>query len=313
MSRINSIVKSIYVYTRVSSIKQSTDIKCGLKCQKEVCTKYIDNVVKKGNSNITITYWTDVGSSYKNKNRLNELIRMIDKLETNSLIIVSEISRLGRDKQTVKKYLNLIKMRSSYIYSVTENMYFNKNRLLNIDFLNKVQDAEKESDVLSLRIKTANDYIKNHGGYVGRPGFGYKIVKKSNYGHVVPMLTENDEEINVVNKIICSFKQTKSVFKTVTKINDEGLLNKNKNWNYSSLKRILNNFYPEHNINNFSNNAEYVNDADDEGEGDGEEREHTYIYNKKNNYKDYNIVVEKMSNIFVNNPVKLRSGFIYNK
>lgn len=231
---------SICVYTRVSSRKQSTDTKYGLLCQKELCNKYI----KENNyTNLDVSYWEDVGSSYKTNSTLRAMSEMIRKLKPNSLILISEASRLGRSYKMVQSILKLISKKKSFIVSICENLIFGKTKIKDKQFISKVIDSEKESDVLSMRIKNTQSYIKINGGYVGKPPFGYKVTKNARN---IPVLKENEKDFELIDNIVnltsiyCSYKEIANV------MNDKNLHYRNKLWTGKKIREILNKFYPEH-------------------------------------------------------------------
>ena len=95
---VDNPVDYVCVYTRVSTRKQSTEDKYGLSSQKELCKGYINKFYPSVNE----SYWEDIGSSYKNKLTLREMGNMIRKLKPNSLIVISEVTRLGRNYKMVE-------------------------------------------------------------------------------------------------------------------------------------------------------------------------------------------------------------------
>lgn len=147
---VSNPVDYIFVYTRVSTRKQSNDKKHGLSYQKELCKNYIDKFYS---STINESYWEDVGSSYKSKLILKEMGEIIRKLKSNTLIVISEVSRLGRNYKMVETVLKEIQKKKSYVVSISENLVYGMTKLQNKEFIHKVIDSEKESDVLSMRTK----------------------------------------------------------------------------------------------------------------------------------------------------------------
>lgn len=247
---VSDPVDYICVYTRVSTRKQSTDKKHGLSYQKDLCKSYIDKFYS---SVINESYWEDVGSSYKSKLILKEMGEMIRKLKPNTLIVVSEVSRFGRNYKMVENVLRTIEKKKSYVVSISENLVYGISKIKNKFFIHKVIDSEKESDVLSMRVKNTHSYIKRNGGYVGKAPFGYKIAKNARN---IPILKENPEDFRIIDSIVNLSNDCYSYDEIANIMNAKNLFYKNKLWNNAKIKDILKKFYPEHMLLNVSQNIE---------------------------------------------------------
>lgn len=247
---VSNPVDYICVYTRVSTRKQSTDKKHGLSYQKDLCKNYIEKFYS---SVINESYWEDVGSSYKSKLILKEMGEMIRKLKPNTIIIVSEVSRFGRNYKMVEKVLKTIENKKSYVVSISENLVYGISKIKNKEFIHKVIDSEKESDALSIRVKNANSYIKKNGGYLGKAPFGYKIAKNARN---IPILKENPEDFHIIDSIVNLSNDCYSYDEIANIMNTKNLFLKNKLWNSTKIKDILKKFYPEHMLVNVSQSIE---------------------------------------------------------
>lgn len=103
--RIFSDIKYIYIYTRVSTKSQVGEINeynIGIQTQKEICMEYYhrnitEHIINNENSILEPNFIEEVGSSFNDEERLIKLKELIDSLPNNSLILISEISRLGRN------------------------------------------------------------------------------------------------------------------------------------------------------------------------------------------------------------------------
>ena len=255
---VSNPIDYICVYSRVSTRKQSTDKKHGLSYQKDLCKSYIDKFYS---SVINESYWEDVGSSYKSKLILKEMGEMIRKLKPNTLILVSEVSRFGRNYKMVENVLRTIEKKKSYVVSISENLVYGISKIKNKEFIHKVIDSEKESDVLSMRVKNTHSYIKRNGGYVGKAPFGYKIAKNARN---IPILKENPEDFQIIDSIVNLSNDCYSYDEIANIMNTKNLFYKNKLWNSAKIKNILKKFYPEHMLLNISQNIESkINVIDD--------------------------------------------------
>lgn len=249
---VSKPINYIYIYNRVSTGKQSSDKKLGLNTQKEMCDTYISTFYP-DNQNVLNFY--DIGSSYRSNKILFGMKDLIYKLKQNSLILISETSRLGRSKKMVEQILKIVKKKKSFIVSISENLVYGKTKANDKIFIQKIIDAEKESDTLSLRIKNTQTYIKKNGGYIGKAPFGYSI-KKNNRN--IPVLKENPQDFELIDKIVNLANECLSYSEIKDLMNNQKILNKNKNWTTTKIKNILNKFYPEHMLLDVKNKQEKI-------------------------------------------------------
>jgi DNA invertase Pin-like site-specific DNA recombinase len=264
---VSNPVDYICVYTRVSTKKQSDDKKHGLSYQKDLCKGYIDKFYSLSND---ISYREDVGSSYKSKSILREMCELIRKLKPNTLIVVSEVSRLGRNYSMVENVLKSIQKKKSFVISISENLVYGLSKLKNGQFIHKVNDSEKESDVLSMRVKNTHEYIKRNGGYIGKPPFGYFVTKNSRN---LPVLKEKPEDFELIDRIVNLTTDCYTYAEIANIMNTKKIFYKGKLWTSAKIKVILKKFYPEHmllslspntkqNINVIDEDLEYTIDDD---------------------------------------------------
>ena len=244
MFNINPI--TIYVYLRVST-KNQTYKSNGLEEQNKLCQEYI----KKYFPNIDdygIKFYTDVGSSFDDKNVLYNLNKIIRKmsLENNSLILVRDISRLGRNTFQVFSLLRKIKKSNSYIIGIDENLCYNYSRLMDKKFYHSIIDSEENSDLKSIKSKNRIEKIKLMGGYIGKVPYGTQIIKKNN----IPYIYKNYDEIDIIRTIKKIFFKNLSIIKTTKYLKTKNIKNRNNiYWKEKQIKYIIKKFFP-----NFTNN-----------------------------------------------------------
>lgn len=231
---------NIYIYLRVSTRTQIHKSN-GLNEQNNICQSYIKNNFPRFNGEIK--FYTDVGSSYNNKNvliNLNKIIRKISS-ETNSLILVRDISRLGRDTFQVFNLLKKIKQSKSYIIGIEENLCYNYSKLMDRKFSHLIIDSEEHSDKKYIKSTNRINKIKSAGGYVGRVPYGCMIVKKNN----IPYIYKNPDEINIIRMIKHVFLKYKSVSETTKYLNMNNLKYRNNlNWNDTKIENYLKKYFP---------------------------------------------------------------------
>ena len=180
------------IYARISSNKQTkyNDSFLSIDTQISICDSY----AKQNNYTITNTY-TEVTSARQFKNQ-KTLQNIINTIPQNTTIIVSSISRFSRNmfeglgalREMEKKNINLI--------SVMDNLnYKTQQHWIRV----KLSEAQEESDLISTRVKVNLQNIKDKGGYVNMPPYGYKIQRDESN---IPKKIENSYEQAIIQFII---------------------------------------------------------------------------------------------------------------
>ncbi len=131
---------NVYVYLRVSTRAQ-THKSNGLEDQRKICQDYLKENFPKST---IFKYYTDIGSSYNEKNVLTNLNKLIKEvsLEKNSLILVRDISRLGRNTFQVFSLLRKVTKSNSHIIGIEENLCWNYSRLMDRKFSHAIIDSD---------------------------------------------------------------------------------------------------------------------------------------------------------------------------
>lgn len=246
-----SDVKKIIIYTRVSTKKQSDDEKHGLLSQGNICLHYAKTFYPhiKQIKNVC-----DIASSFNNKNALIYLDNEIDQLEYNTLILVSEASRIGRNASQAFQVLDKIRDNKSYIISVTEQICFGKTRNLDTRFKEKLIAAEESSVIAGDRQRNVIKYIRDNGGHWGKAPFGYKIERNENN---IPILKENEEHQDVIKNIEKLVECEMTVAEITRYCEQRKLLN--KKWNNGTVKKIVSNLGKK-NVLDFNNKMKKITD-----------------------------------------------------
>lgn len=217
-------VGDVFAYCRVSTWKQynqNDNYTCGIDNQYEACQRYSNNTL---HSNINY-YHHDVGSSYNGKNILKELNKLTKLINNNDVILVHDVSRLGRNIEQVFKLLLAVKRKGCYIISVTDNVCYGKTRLMDKKFWYKIIAAEEDSDKKSERMTLRIAKIRAKGGHIGIVPYGYTLQKMNG----VPRLVKSEEE-QAIMKIIKSDRQKNiSPQRTADKLNVNST-RKGKQW-----------------------------------------------------------------------------------
>lgn len=224
-------VDNIYTYTRVSTPGQADT---GLPRQKEDITTWLhDNKLSQRD------HYEDIGSSYNNDNALKSLNRLSRRVRRDDLVIISSISRLGRNTLQVIKVLEKFKRVGARIYAINENLYWNSNKYDNTKFQNIVIRSREKSDTLSLKSKEVHNYISSNGGYCGKPPYGFNIGRDDNN---IPILVPNNIEIKTINFVKDQYENKKKSFHEIAfMFNDKHDNKRGYIWNTANVKYVYQN------------------------------------------------------------------------
>jgi DNA invertase Pin-like site-specific DNA recombinase len=192
-------------YVRVSTKKQVSNGLDGIETQKNIIKNYVKNIYNIDN----INFVEEIGSSYNNKHKL---VKLLDCIKKDNYILLSDISRFGRNPDQLHKYLNLATKRKCKIHSILENLTFGNNKVEDNDFLIKTLQSAQFSNILSEKMKNSILRRKENGEHFGRAPFGYKKINK---------------------KLIKDVSQQK----TIKRINDLVIMR----YKYPEIAKILNN------------------------------------------------------------------------
>ena len=223
-------VSQVYIYYRVSTSRQAGDFANGLDRQTNACEKYIESNLKKQINNIN--YYCDIGSSYNNKSKLPQLQKMLRELKSNSVILIYDVSRLGRNTQQVFSALRRVTKLNSKIIAVEDNMTFGVNKMIDKRFYNKVIQAETESDIKSVNAKQKFAILKKNKIHIGKVPFGYSLENKQ--------LIINSDEQKIINLLIEKYKELKSYVKVAEHYNNMNMLYRNNLWSAKTISYLIN-------------------------------------------------------------------------
>lgn len=200
----------IYAYIRVSTDKQSIDN------QRYEILKFADQ------KKIKIDSWVEetISGMKSVKDRvLGELLKNLIKDDT---IIISELSRLGRNLMEVMSILHDCMDKDVKVFTLKEGYELGKNINSKILAFAFSLSAEIERNLISQRTKEALARKKSEGITLGRPkGSQNKQVKLSGKEEIIKELLEKKISVSAIARItevnrltVSSFIQTRKLKKT---------------------------------------------------------------------------------------------------
>lgn len=196
----------VYGYVRVSTTKQT------LENQRFEILEYC-----KSHNILTtkISFMEDVKSgtiTYKDR----VLGKLLKKLKKEDVLIISEISRLGRSMLMVMEILNQLLTKGVTLISVKENMIFDNTISSKVITFAFSLSAEIERNLISQRTKEALALRKEQGIKLGRPfnskNKSYKLDKYKT--KIQKMLLDKNNSIYRISKVCkCNLNTLKNYIK----------------------------------------------------------------------------------------------------
>ena len=201
-------IKKVYIYTRVSTEKQvkgDTDkydtYGLGMEAQVQICIRFYQDQIE-DQLRMIPEIVSDVGSTFNDQGKMPKFDSMLESLPENSLILIVDVSRLGRNIYHSVRNYEIIEQKKSWLYSVNENKVFGKVRADDLFFFNKTIEAESFSLNKSSNTKAIFDIIRSNGGYVGGIPFGMKLERGPRGVH---KLKRDSKQNMIIKKVITMY------------------------------------------------------------------------------------------------------------
>lgn len=223
--------KEFYIYYRVSTNKQAYDQAHGLDRQTDGCEKFANSIFS--TKEHSINYYCDIGSSYNGKNVLTQLNKLIRELTPNSVIMIWDVSRLGRDTIQVFNILRQIRRKNCVVISVSDYLTWGISRTSDKEFYHKIIISETESDLKSSKSQAFASMCKKNNIHIGTVPYGYKLTPNKK-------LISNLKEQDVINTLHAKFDELKSYMQVASFYNKTKMLYRNKLWTARTVRYLLN-------------------------------------------------------------------------
>src|SRR6266702_5622370 len=147
----------IYAYVRISKDKQTTEN------QRFEILKFADE------KRLQIHEWVDETVTGVKKARLRKLGPLLERMKANDVLIVSEISRLGRSLVEVMSILYQLMEKDVKVFTVKERYELGNTINSKVLAFAFSLSAEIERSMISSRTKEALARKKSEGKRLGRP------------------------------------------------------------------------------------------------------------------------------------------------
>lgn len=163
----------------------------------------IENYCKKQNWIIDEIVEEKISSGKKLKNR--KLNNLLDRLDKNTILIATEISRIGRNVMEIMNIFQHCLERGCKVITIKEN--FNLGTDIQSKFIAYIFSfvAEMERQLISQRTKECLKRLKNEGKHLGRPyGFSYRKLQKK-HNKIKELLDKRMSKTQIAKLMGCSW------------------------------------------------------------------------------------------------------------
>jgi len=218
-----------YIYCRISTKYSKTSH--SLDTQEDQCIEYCKK------SNLTIKEIIRDQKSSRNMANYGVITDLINKMNTGDTLVINDVSRFSRNVLKGIELLNILNNKGINIYSVKENINYEDamNKHLFRALLNQ---AEYESDTISLRLTNSAKHLKQRGGMLGgNAKFGYEIYSING----VKKIRKNFTEHRIISRIKKNIFRGKNFSNIACELNDSKMLYRGKLWNPSSVRYVYRN------------------------------------------------------------------------
>jgi DNA invertase Pin-like site-specific DNA recombinase len=191
-----TIPRKAYIYLRTSKRNGGNEVSLG--DQERHCKKYASD----NNINIVGIYIDNGASARKMANQfaLNHIVNNL--LKEGQMIICYDVSRFSRNLANAVNVLEDIRInKKSSVYSVSENLSWDEIPSNRHNFTQILTTAQLHSDTISAKVKSAIQYKRLRGDYIGKAPFGYEKKTLEIEGALVKKLVKSIDEQTIIDKI----------------------------------------------------------------------------------------------------------------
>lgn len=198
----------IYAYIRVSTDKQS------IENQRFELLKYADS------KKLQIDTWIEETVSATKSIQNRKLGQVLLQMKNNDLLLVSELSRLGRNLMEVMSILHQCMQQNIKVITLKEGYELGDNINSKVLAFAFSLSAEIERNLISQRTKEALARKKKEGVKLGRPkGSQNKVLKLSGKEENIKILLEKRVGISAIARVLEVNRLTLTQFINSRKLN----------------------------------------------------------------------------------------------
>jgi DNA invertase Pin-like site-specific DNA recombinase len=181
----------IYAYIRVSTDKQTTEN------QRFEILKFTDE------KKLSINQWVEETVSSTKKLKDRKLSSLIEKLSSKDILIITELSRLGRSLMEVMSLLHQLMEKGVKVFTTKERYELGNNISSKVLAFAFSLAAEIERSMISQRTKDALARKRSEGKSLGRPkGTLSKNTKLSGKEDMIKQLLSKNIAISAIARIL---------------------------------------------------------------------------------------------------------------
>lgn len=184
----------VYAYTRVSTMMQTTanqrhEIECFAQSRS-----------------IIVDTWVEETISSTRQLKERRLSKLLKSLKPTDLLIVTEISRLGRNLMQIMSILNLCMEKNVTVFAIKEGYELGNNINSKVLAFAFGLAAEIERSLTSQRTKESLARLKAEGKKLGRPIGSKKSnpILKKHAAYIEKRLAEGAKQIDIARSLKCS-------------------------------------------------------------------------------------------------------------
>ena len=218
-----------YIYCRISTKYSKTSH--SLDTQEDQCIEYCKS------RGLNVKEIIRDQKSSRNMTNYYTLTNLINKMNYGDMLIIYDVSRFSRNVLKGIELLDGMSEKGIHIYSVKENINYedSMNKHLFRVFLNQ---AEYESDTISIRTTNSARHLKKIGGMAGgHTKFGYEMYSSGR----IKKVRRNFSEHRIISRIKKDIMYGKKPRDVACELNDSELLYRGKLWTPTSVRYVYKN------------------------------------------------------------------------
>lgn len=181
----------IYAYIRVSTEKQSIE------------NQRYEIIHFAASKKLTIDKWFEETVSSTKKIEERTFSTVLKKLKSDDILIISEISRMGRNLMQIMSILNLCMERKAKVFAIKEGYELGDNINSKVLAFAFGLSAEIERNLISQRTKEALARLKADGKKLGRPCGSKKLNPKLSFHaeFIRTKIAEGAKQVDIANTL----------------------------------------------------------------------------------------------------------------